>query len=152
MSGRLYKSVARTGTVESIVDAYSMLEELHDEVQEIVDNATDGLRETSRIQTFEETASTLDNASSPPDVPECVSDLAISYSESVHRSKRAGPSRAVRCENACAIIGAAIQACQDYLAEGECNEDDQGEVESFISELEDMQSNAESAEFPGMFG
>ena len=54
-----YKYVNCTGTVSSIEDAFAELQSLGEEAREIVDNAPEGLNQTDRINTFEDTASTL---------------------------------------------------------------------------------------------
>lgn len=168
-----YKSVARQGTVSSVEDSFNTLEELGNECREIVDNASEGLQQTQRIQTFEETASTLEGLSCP-DVPTCIADLAIEYTESVPTRKRQSPSRYTRCQNEVAVLTAAKDAAETWLEEhpeideDEAEEhdakvhegsvedgytnDDRSEVEQFISELDDAISNAEGCEFPGMYG
>lgn len=148
-----YKSVPCVGTVASVEDAFSALEELGSECREVVDNTGDsGLSQTQRIQTFDETASTLEGLSAP-DVPECVAELEIRYSDSVPKSKRRSPSRAARCANACAVLAAAAEAAQQWLDdEANAEHDDRDEVEQFISDLESAVGEAEGCEFPGLYG
>lgn len=154
-----YKNVPCTGTVSSVSDAVSALTDLGDECREIVDNAEGGLRETSRIQTFEETAGTLESMSEP-DVPECIAELTISYGEQVPRRKARSASRAVRCQNAIAVLQAASEAAQQWLDDTDCQPEDKGptqeeqrdEVEGFINEIDGIIGEAEGCEFPGMFG
>lgn len=151
--GRAYKSVQCGGTVSSVEDAFSALEELGSECRELVDNVEGtGLRETGRIQTFDETASTLEGLSAP-DVPECIAEVSISYHESVPARKGRGTSRATRCQNAIAVLQAAAEAAQQWL-DDEANEehDDRDDVDSFIQELESAVSDAENCEFPGLHG
>ena len=176
------KYVTRDSTVSGISDAFSTLEELGSEARELYDNASEGLQQTQRIQTFEETAGTLEGLSEP-DVPACIADLPISYSEQT--SKR-GLGRARRCQNAIGVLQAAAEAAQTWLDEHpvidddepcegcgrspgfnlgagceKCadlgdgmaySNDDRDEVDTFISELENAISDAEGCEFPGMFG
>ena len=147
-----YKYQNCTGTVSSVEDAYSALEELGGECREIVDNAEGGLAETQRIQTFDGTAGTLENLSAP-DIPECVQELAISYSEAVPTRKRMATSRARRCENAVAVLTAAVAALEEWLDdEANAEHDDRDEVESLKDQLESDAGEAEGCEFPGMFG
>lgn len=147
-----YKSVSCTGTVSSLNDAIADLTALGEECREIVDNAPPGLADTQRIQTFEETASSLESVQDL-DIPEVVTDLAIGYIEQRWSRKRGGPSRAVRCENACAVLWAAQGALEEWL-DDDANEehDDRDEVEQLMGEIADALSYAEDAEFPGMFG
>lgn len=155
--GRAYKRVQRAGTVFNIEDAFIELEELGSECRELVDNVEGtGLRETQRIQTFDETASTLEGLNAP-DVPECVAEVTISYHESVPARKGRSPSRAARCQNAAAVLQAAAEAAQQWLEDTEAapedtDEEKRSEVEDFIQSLEEAVSEAEGCEFPGLRG
>lgn len=149
---RSYKHVPCTGTVSSISDAFSALTELGDECRELVDNASENLQQTQRIQTFDETASTLEGLSEPT-VPDCVEDLPISYSESVPARKRMNTSRAVRCGNAVSVLQGAASALEEWLDdEANAEHDERDDVEELKNELENAISDAEGCEFPGMFG
>jgi len=133
----------------AIEDGYSRLAELRDECQEIVDNASDGLRETQRIQTLDETANTLSETDSEIDVPETIAELIVNYTEDRRKSK--SHSRATRCSEATELLSAAKSVAEEWLLENEgTNEGD--EVQSFIDELDEMINNAEGCEFPGMYG
>lgn len=150
--GRSYKSVTRNSDVSAVSDACSALEELGAECREIVDNASENLQQTSRIQTFDETASSLESISEPS-VPDCIQELAITYSEQVSARKNRGESRAVRCSNAVSVLQAASEAAQEWLEDKENAEhEDRDEVESFVSEIDNIVSDAENCEFPGMYG
>ncbi len=174
-----YKSEERTGTVSSVADAIAELQALGEECREIVDNASEGLQQTQRIQTFEETASTLESISEPS-IPDCVSDLEISYTESVQKRKGRGVSRATRCSNACAILSGAVSALEQFIEDQNTAKDeieemneaeikkkkddnpdfkDADEIENDITEaetckeeIESAMSEAENCEFPGMYG
>lgn len=113
---RSYKYVPQKGTVSSVSDAYSELVSLGEECREIVDNAAEGLDQTQRIQTLDETAGELENLSEP-DVPEHVADLEIGYSDSVPTRKGRSPSRATRRDNAVAILQGAISALEQKQAD-----------------------------------
>jgi hypothetical protein len=147
-----YKSHICTGSVSSAEDARCALEELGSECREIVDNAPEGLQQSERISTFEESASALENISEF-DIPECVADLPIEYSEQRVTRKGRSESRAVRCSNAVAVLEAARDALDTWL-EDEENEghDDRDEVESLHAEIDQAIADAEPCEFPGMFG
>lgn len=154
-----YKNVPCTGTMSSVSDAVSALTDLGEECREIVENAEGGLRETSRIQTLEETAGVLESLSEP-DVPECISELTLNYDEQVPRRKARSASRVVRGQNACTLLQAAVEAAQQWLDDTDCQPEDMGstkeaereEVNDFIAELDNIIGDAESCEFPGMFG
>ena len=156
-----YKSVTAETNVSAVEDAISNLEELGNECREIVDNASDGLKETSRIQTFDETAGTLEGISAP-DIPECVADLSMTVTTQQSTRKGRGESRAVRCANEVAVLSAARDAVDEWIntrtgeiedegGDVDADEDVQAAVE-FVGELENIISDAESCEFPGMYG
>lgn len=147
-----YKNRSTDSTVSAISDAISDLTSLGEECREIVDNASENLQQTSRIQTFDETASALEGLSEP-DVPEVVAELPITYVEQISTRKGRGESRAVRCANSVAVLQAAQEAVATWL-EDEANEEhaDRDDVEQLANDLEEAISEAGSCEFPGMYG
>lgn len=147
-----YKNRSTDSTVSAISDAISDLTSLGEECREIVDNASENLQQTSRIQTFDETASALEGLSEP-DVPECVAELPITYSEQISTRKGRGESRAVRCANSVAVLQAAQEAVAMWL-EDETNEEhvERDEVEQLANDIEEIIGEAEGCEFPGMYG
>lgn len=148
-----YKPEPRKGTVsQAIDDGLSGLQDLKGEVEELVNNASGtALENTSRIQTFQSTLDVLENipdsvGSLNNSIPDGSGELECDWQEMVIRrkSQRAtSVSRAVRRDNACAMLSAAA----DALAGSEA-EDDQALAE----ELQELVSEAEGCEFPGMFG
>ena len=152
-----YKTQKETGSVgDAVSSGFGELESLRDEVQEIVNNASGtGLENTSRIQTFEETASSLDGVDSEPDVPAILEGTQVGYIVMVSRR---GTSRAVRCSNAVSALQAAVDAANDFLEvergkpEAERRDELIDEVEEFSNSVQEVIDNAEGAEFPGMFG
>lgn len=166
-----YKAVQRETTLSAAIgDGFSELECLAEECRELVDNATDMSRGTQRIQTFEETADTLESLTQPDDPSEVLGTLPVSYVEMVHRSKKARPSRAVRQSNALDLLRAAAMTLQIWLDDHEewADQDDvrsvidtdtspscaevHGEATDLMAELENLVAEAENCEFPGMFG
>jgi len=122
---------------------------LAEEIREVVDSAEGGRAQTQRIQTLDETASTLEEINEPTIEGE-IAQINVVYVENIP-SGRKGLSRRVRCDNALNALDAAIQAIQekaDELEEG----DQKKELEGLVNELEDIKGNAEACEFPGMFG
>lgn len=167
-----YKNVSHKGSMGGVADAFSMIEELGNECREIVDNAGDALANTQRIQTFGETADVLENVSAV-DVPDCISDVEIHYGESVPTRKGRSTSRSVRCSNIVSILEAAKSRAEELkdeneshreeyenasvedregMAEPDYTEEDEGEMGTFIDELENVINEIESLEFPGMYG
>lgn len=146
-----YKTVTNTSTMTALVaDGFSLLQELAEECREIVDNASEGLSQTQRIQTLGETAVTFERLSEV-DVPECCGEVDVSYQEAQPKRRRASPSRAVRRDNACSMLRAAADAMQEWLDANE-GHDKVDDVEQAKQEIEDACDEAEGCEFPGMFG
>jgi hypothetical protein len=155
--------VQRESTVVAAVgDAYSSLSELRNEIEEVVYGASGTPREeTSRIQTLQESVSSLDDADSEPDVPEFLQELKVTYTD------HCGPkhsSRSWRRDNAVEMLRQVIDVLDAFrdgviekakaerreltADEGEKND----EAETLRDEIENSVDNFESAEFPGMFG
>jgi hypothetical protein len=124
-----------------------MLEELASECREIVDNASEGLAQTQRIQTLEQTASSLENLSEPS-VPEKFVEIQVKYDWA---TKSRGVSRAVRCSNAVSALQAVVGACEERL-ENKSENGDLEEIETLRDECQGAIDEAEGCEFPGMYG
>lgn len=162
---RNYKQVKHTGTVHGCIsDGVSALVSLGEECREIVDNAPEGLNQTSRIETFDETAGTLENMSEP-EIPDCIGDAPLDYYESVPTRKGRSASRSTQCSNAVAMITAGKEAIEAQMAKweeeksAEASEDEKAglqdkidEARSCVDDLDNIISEAEGVEFPGMFG
>lgn len=153
------------GTVLGAIEgAIETLTELRDEFQEIVDNASEGLQQTERHQTREATVEALSFVDDgTPDIPEEARDLPCSWTENRHPKA----SRAARRDNAVAALSAALSELEDWksAAEERQSADDEAEkdrdedleqgisdAEESIATLEQWISDAESTEWPGMFG
>jgi hypothetical protein len=150
--GRSYKSINVETTVSSVADAFASLQSLGEECREIVDNANENLQQTSRIQTFDETASTLENISEPT-IPECVADLPITVYTQQSARKGRSESRSVRRDNEVSVLRSAQEAVSTWLEDDENEKHEEREdVEQFANDLEEVASEAEGCEFPGMFG
>ena len=130
-------------------DGYSQIAELQGEVQEIVDNASEGLSATQRIQTLSETADTLSNmeaVSVPPEV-EALNLKAVflpSLSTRTGRSERF--SEAVR------NLETAVSALERWEHENGKDHPSFEAVDEFLGEIQEHIDEASGVEFPGMFG
>lgn len=136
-------------TVEGATsDGFSTLEGLGEECREAFDNAPESLQQTDRNQRLDEAASTLEGLSEP-DVPDAVKDLPVRFQYKPDRR----PSRSDRRHEALRILENAKDAAQAWLDDEE-NRDhaDRDEVEQYISEMDDLCSEAENVDFPGMRG
>lgn len=130
----------------AVSDAMSALEELAGEVREAYDNMPESLQSGNRGDMLNTAADALEYLSTP-DVPECISDVKVEYTYKPDRR----PSRSDRRYEAVRMLEAARDAAQAWL-DDEANADtDDGEVDSFISEIDEVISNAGDVEFPGMY-
>jgi hypothetical protein len=135
------KLVAHEATLrETVGDAFADLIELAEECRELVDNVSDspGLSQTQRILTFDETASALENLIKP-NIPTGLENIKVTYS----LPKRRNGARWARASHACDII----TACEEALTSIETED-----AQTLRGELEEVRSQAEYLEFPGMFG
>lgn len=175
-----YKNENRKGSLADLVsNGFSELQSLAEECREIVDNASEGLQQTQRIQTFESTADALESLSEP-DVPDACSDIEVEYTEMVQKRKGRGTSRSTRCSNAVSMLSGCVSALEQHISDlndkkneiEEMNEaeikkqkddnpdfkdaeeidNDISEAESLKDELDSAVSEAENCEFPGMYG
>jgi hypothetical protein len=132
---------------DAVSAAFSELTGLAEECRDIVDNASDGLKQTGRIQTFESTADTLERLDEPTVSPE-FADIKVTYTLDLPKRRDRGLSRASRASNACTIINACINALADIKEEDPRN----GNACDLANELESAVDEAEGCEFPGMYG
>ena len=135
------KTQSHNTTIEDAIStAFSIIEDLANEVREVVDNAADtNFASTQRIQTLEETADTLENTDEPT-VPPGLHALEVTVVTFVKRRQ----SRADRRDEACAYLAAVIELLQER--------EDDAEAEELAGELENIQGEWDGAEFPGMYG
>lgn len=151
------KYITEKATVADAVSAaYGLLQELRDEVREVVENASEGLRQTGRIQTLESTADALDGfCDDEPSLGDTVDDWCATteVSYSVETSRR-GLSRRARCSNAVAMLQAVVDAMQNHEDPEDAAEpsDLHGDLADIAGDIENAISEAENCEFPGMYG
>lgn len=160
MAGKSYKSVSQKMKIADAVSAfYADIEELAMEARDIVENASENLAQTNRIQTFEATADTLEGLQAPdePEWPEVLQAMEVTISVAVPRAKGRATSRSVRCENAASYARAAIDSVREWCdeAEGQAeppSDDVLTELREWCDEVEGHVDEAEAVEFPGMYG
>ena len=140
---KIKSKTEKTTIADVISQAYGELEALAQEAREIVDNATEGLQQTQRIQTFESTADELESISEAT-VPEAVASIEIEYPVWQNARKGRGLSRADRCSWACALLDCVVDALSE--------KGDIEEIAEFTDTLESDKSSVEGGEFPGMYG
>lgn len=101
-----------------------------------------------KYEVIAEAVSELENHETEPDVPECLADIEVKYSELVQKRKGRGPSRATQLSNAQAMLQAAIDVLEDE--DNELIKKHADEADELRQEL-DEHANFD-VEFPGMFG
>jgi hypothetical protein len=131
----------------AVSEAFSEICSLAEEAREIVDNAPDGLRESERIQTFEQTADTLESLGEP-EVSAVISTVPVCCTLALPKRKGRGLSRASRMGNAISIIDGCMEAL-NAIPEKDVRH---AAALDLHGELEAAMSEAEGCEFPGMFG
>jgi hypothetical protein len=171
------KNHEHSSTIGSALEeAMSELQELGEEMRSWYDNMSENLQGGEKAQTIESTADTLEGLQAP-DVPEHLEEEAVSYTT---QSKRKSTPRHMRCSNATSALGAIISACEDYVQKAEdaisalpddAEDDTEIDLEegdgvitvgelreriestnSFKDEIENLSSEADGVEFPGMMG
>ena len=158
-----YKLITEKGKVEDLIEgAVSEFSSLRDEIEEWKGNMEGtALENTDKYSRLEEACEILEGIVDKGEsleidsLPEALRETEVSYSQSIVRSKRQHASRATRAENALNMLRAVVSEVEDLLKKGEgeeISEEDIGSIQSFKSDLEEVISDAESVEFPGMFG
>lgn len=133
-------------SVSSLIEnAYSAIEELKDECQEIVDNAAGtNFETTSRIEGLQEAADELDQVDAV-EAAECLDEVKVVRLPS--QSHRTG--RGHRLGEALGDLELACVAVEKFLAEHPEHREDIGPI---VAEMRGHIDNVESVEFPGMYG
>lgn len=153
-----YKSQQEKDSLENaFTTAKSDLEGLQEEMESWFDNLPENLQSSERGERIQEANDALVNAMDqlPDDLdelPEGVRNLEITYHISVNKRKGRGESRDVRCGNACAMLEAVADALDDQAKGEDFNEELQSMIEEAAESIRTGKDEAESVEFPGMFG
>lgn len=144
-------------TVGGAVDtAFGVIEELASELRDWYDNMPENLQGGSKGDEVDEAASDLENISEP-DVPDFLQDLPVVFQQ---LPLKARASRSDRLDdglqyarNALSELEAKLEA-SDALPEGDpakLSTGQRDELDSFLSELNDLIDNSEAVSFPGMY-
>lgn len=150
-----YKFVQRETTVAAALeDGKSELEELYNEMNEWADNMdSGGLGHTDKHAFVRECADQLQEAESVsvPDLPAEIGELVVFVGQQEIRSKKRGPSRAIRCANACSLIRAGSEAVATFYEDALDEQGEKLEKPYEMDELDTLLDNAEGVDFPGMY-
>lgn len=150
MSGKSYKSINCKSSVSACLEqGVSALVELGEECRASADNFEN--QDHPKAQAFSEAADALENQSLDVDLPDAPAELEVPYTERVPRRRRHNPSRASRCSNAIASLQAGLEAMQEW-SEANPDHDKRDEVDSLCVDVENLISEAEGVEFPGLYG
>lgn len=147
-----YKPNPCKSTVNAALeDGVAALVSLGEECRESGDNFEN--QSHPKAEAFGEVADALENLSLDIDLPDDLAELEVSYTDQVPRRKAHNPSRASRCGNAVAALQAGFDGLQSWLDRAENTEHEKrDEVDSLATEVENMIGEAESVEFPGLYG
>lgn len=153
---RVKQSELKDTTVSDLVsDAIGELTALGEEFREICDNTPDSLQSTSVYESRDSTASTLEGLQEP-DIDEALGALPAKFAPWQPARKGRSLSRADRCAEACARLETAVEVLQEIVdGAAEDNKEDETRrdvAQSLIEEIEEIKSEAEGCEFPGMYG
>lgn len=140
---------------DAVSYACGIISDLASECREVVDGASGTPREnTSRIQTLDESATALENVSEP-EVHTPPGDRRVSFF--TYKQTKRGLSRRSRLDDAVS----ALQAVQEDL-ETRREQIEDSDIEDEVTErevinelkdaIDEIVSNVESLEFPGMMG
>lgn len=166
MYGKSYKVITVEMTVEDAISyAFSDVEQLASEMRDWSDNMAENLKSGSKGEAVEECADQLEahtELDSQP--PESFASTKITVSHGVKRSKSASASRPARLGNAIQSLRA-VQELADERA-GEIDPDDESkteeerkaleeekvELEALSEAIEEVASEWEGIDIPGMYG
>jgi hypothetical protein len=137
---------------DAVSEAHGELQGLAEEMRSWADNLEEKFSSTDKYARVSEAADTLEGFEEPQ-CPEWASTVEVEFMDLP--PKRRGYSRADRCGQACYILDQCIQECQEMAektGEDEAASTKRDEAEQLADNLENMKSEAEGVEFPGMYG
>lgn len=145
------KTTDREATLAEVTSlAYGELAALAEECREIVDNASEGLSQTQRIQTLDETAGTLEQHADEPEPPTDLAPIKLQYQDWANSRRGRGLSRADRCAWACQLLEIVFSAVDEEIPDADSDKKD--DFEAYRDAIDETKSDCDSLEFPGMFG
>lgn len=147
---RVVQTLLRKASVSDAVgEIISEIECLAEEMGSWRDNMEEKLSHTSKYESVSECADTLENISSP-DVAESLNDVEVMIHDL--KPRRRGYSRAARLAQAMYVLDQCVSALEEFEASETASEDAKSDAESLRDELENIRSDCDGVDFPGMFG
>ncbi len=158
-----------TVSLDSLIsDAYSVIEELQSEMQEVFDNMPENLQDSDLGQRRSECADSLDNLNDLPHIPEDVAEITTVYLPHLDqgsRVKRASDAVDMLSMAAAAIRGEIesrtetdgivlepITELADADGEEKPMRSEASDLEELADKLENDSQELDGIEFPGMYG
>jgi len=133
--------IAKKGQLGDIYrDEFAELTTLGEEMREAYDNTPESLQSSGVGEARGAAADTLEGLTED-EVPEAISTLEVDYPFDTKKK----PSRSDRRDNAVAALSAIVDRLQEDEKVSETHAD-------FLQGLEELISEAEGVEFPGMYG
>jgi hypothetical protein len=158
-----YKTIKEKFYTHSLADqvegAYSTFEDLASQLRDWYDNLPESFQGADKGQQIEDAASTLENHSSAPDVPDFATHLPVYHADALLKNLK---SRSDQNAEACSILSACVDAIDKALAAGQfvsleskepvvLTAEQKEELEQFRDEINSAFEEAEGVEFPGMY-
>ena len=139
-----------TQTLDALVDdAYGIVEELHEELQEAYENMPWALQGGPVGEARQEAATELETISGDqPELPDFLASVRLVHYPPLHQT-----SRHDRAGGAADMLQAAVKAVEDYRKSGvKLKKADAKALDEFAAQLEDHATQIGDVDFPGMFG
>lgn len=136
---------------DAVGEAFGELECLAEEMRDWAGNIEEKFSSTQKYEDVSTAADSLENIQQP-DIDDTLGEIEITIQDPT--PSRKPRSRATRCGDACNILSNCISALEEF-ASFDSADTDEAKVEladDLRGELENVMSEAESVEFPGMFG
>jgi hypothetical protein len=137
---------------EAVSEAMSELQTLAEEMREAFDNTPESLQGGGVGEARGEAADNLENLSEP-DVPTSLEAIKVAWSvRELSPSKLRKQSRSDRRNDALETLSAVTAKLEEIKDDEASSEELAGDAETLRDEIENLMSDAENVEFPGMYG
>lgn len=138
------------GPLDLISDAFAEILQLADEMRSWADNMEEKFSGTDKYQIVSASAETLENLDEPETDITALNDHKLSWQDP--KPRRRGYSRADRCNQACDMLRAAEEKLREIHDEVPPDDAQHDAAAGLADEVENVISELEGCEFPGMYG